>query len=147
MYDFSSHAPALFSAKSYLVPFGEYVPYLASAIARMFGAREHIERLTATRASYIPGDWDPEQRIVSWNGVSYGLLSCSELFYPSFMKDLSNAGADVMVSMSSQSWVRNGSPVLFNQTLGMAIVNAAWVERPYMQATNKAQNVFIDVRH
>lgn len=146
-YDFAVDEPVQFSVKSYLVPFGEYVPYVASVLGRAFGFERQMQGLADVRASYVSGDWNPEERVVRWNGVSYGLLSCSELFYPYFVRDLADAGADAIVVMSSHSWIRSGSPVLFNQMLGMAVVDAAWVGKPYLQATNKAPNIFISIEN
>ena len=59
------------------------------------------------------------------------------------MRDLARSGADAIVMLSSQSWIRQESPILFNQMLGMAIVQSAWLQKPYLQATNSAPNVVI----
>ena len=147
VYDFAIGAPIQFSAKSYLVPFGEYVPFVISMFGKIFGFEKPIQNLVDARASYIPSKWNPEERVVDWNGVSYGILSCSELFTPYFMRDVAHAGADVVVLMSSQSWVKSSSPILFNQMLGMAVVGSAWVGKPYLQATNGAPNIFIGINH
>lgn len=144
-YDFKENAPLQFSGKSYLVPFGEYIPYIVSFAGPIFGFRAQIQNLAESRASYVSAPWNPQERIIEWNGISYGILSCSELFSPYLVKGLTHAGADVVVAMSSQSWMQNDSPVLYNQMLGMAIVDSAWAGKPYMQATNKAPNIYITI--
>lgn len=143
-YDVAGREPVQAAAKSYLVPFGEYVPYAVSLLGHVAGFDVALHALVAARASYVPAPWQPKDRIVEWQGVLYGVLSCSELFYPFFVKDLADAGADAIVVLSSQSWIRNGSPVLFNQMLGMAVVDAAWLGRPWLQATNGAPNVVVE---
>lgn len=84
-YDFALGTTTLASAKSYLVPYGEYVPYAARALARLLGFGSYIEHLATSRASYVPVPWDPDTRILEHGGVKYGILSCSELFNPAYM--------------------------------------------------------------
>lgn len=144
-YDFGAKALVQVSAKSYLVPLGEYVPHTVVLLSRLFGVHQSVQRLGEVRASYRPAPWRPDDRIVRWRGVSLGVLSCSELLNPYFVKDLASAGADAIVVLSSQSWIRGDSRVLFNQLLGMAVVNAAWTGKPWLQATNGAPNVLVEV--
>jgi apolipoprotein N-acyltransferase len=142
-YDFALATTTLASPKSYLVPYGEYVPYAARSLARLLGLSNYMERLAVNRASYVPGPWDAGTRILEHGGQKYGILSCSELFNPAYMRDLARSGADAIVMLSSQSWIRQQSPILFNQMIGMAIVQSAWLRKPYLQATNHAPNVAI----
>jgi apolipoprotein N-acyltransferase len=145
-YDAANQAPIQVSAKSYLVPFGEYVPHVLADVGRVFGFEEQVEVLADKRASFRPAPWHPEERLVRWQGVTFGVLACSEMFYPYFSKDVADAGADAIVVLSSQSWVRGASPVLFNQLRAMAVVNAAWVGKPWLQATNGAPNVVVTTK-
>lgn len=142
-YDFARASTTHMSAKAYLAPFGEYVPYIVHAGAQVLGFGDAIKRLIASRSSYVPGIWQAEGRIVEIGGVRLGMLSCSELFAPRFMRDLAQENVDAIVLMSSQSWIRQDSQILFNQMLGMAIVQSAVVGKPYLQATNRAPNIVI----
>lgn len=142
-YDFARATTTHISAKAYLAPFGEYVPYIVRGAAHVLGFGEAIERLIASRSSYVPGIWHAEDRIVEVGGVRLGMISCSELFAPRFMRSLAHEDVDAIVMLSSQSWIQQDSKILFNQMFGMAIVQSAVVGRPYLQATNYAPTIMI----
>lgn len=143
-YDVQAKRTLLASPKAYLLPFGEYVPGLITLVAPLFGGEDAIARLRAVRATLVAGDYAPDDRMVTWKGVTYGVLACAELFSPRIVASIGHA--DVLVVLSSQSWVQGDTRVLAHQMLAMAKTAVVMTGKPYMQATNGAHNVVITPR-
>lgn len=131
------------SEKSYLVPFGEYIPLSVRIVLGVLGLGENLERLEESRASYRPGAFEPRERIVEISGTRFGITVCSETFSPSMYRAIGEAGADVFVNLASHSWIQDGRPLLFNQLLAMAQVHAVAAGIPYLQASAGAPTVVI----
>ena len=121
--------------KQFLMPHGEYTPYLYRFLLTILGQGEIVDRLDRDRG-YTKGN---KERIVgTYEGVAVGALFCSEILSPSLYKKLTNEnGANILVNLSSQSWF-HGSKILYNQTISMAKIHAAQNNRYFVQSGNKS---------
>lgn len=131
------------SEKALLAPFGEYVPLSAWILIGSLGFSDSLARLAESRASYVPGDFDPYDRVVSVAGIRIGVTVCSETFSPAMYRAIRKAGADVFINLASHAWIQDGRPLLFNQMRAMAQVHAVAAGIPYIQASAGAPTVVI----
>jgi|GEM_PF-2719430 len=121
--------------KRFLIPFGEYLPYVLTTAFEAFGQEDIVSRVLENR-TYASSQDPFSTRIFEWKGVRLGLLACSESLAPSGYKEVSDAGAEVLLNVASHAWLRSGSWILFNQTLSMARIHAVYTGKVYVQASN-----------
>lgn len=127
--------------KLFLVPQGEYIPYLYDLIASVVGRSDAVEAFSKNR-SYQRGE---EVRPVSFKDISVGGLFCSDVLSPVFYEDLVGQGADVLVNVASQS-LFHGSRILYGQVQNIAKVRAAEHHRYFIQASNGSPSFILDSR-
>src|SRR3989344_5122936 len=128
--------------KRLLIPLGEYLPYIVSFALEALGMEEVVRGVLDNR-TYTPSHDSFSTRIFEWRGVKLGLLACSESISPFGYKEVSDAGADVLLNVASHAWLRNGSWILFNQTLAMARIHAVYTGKVYVQASNHSPSFVI----
>lgn len=125
--------------KTMLVPAGEYMPFIASFIAQLFGQDNYLRQFSLARKTKIGDD----ARSVSANNVVYGTLPCVAVVSPLLYRNLVRDGTEVLVNAASQSLL-NGNRQFFVQIRRRAQVHAASLSRPYVQASNGGEGLIID---
>lgn len=128
------------SEKRFLVPGGEYMPYVYRSLFKIFGQGNTLSKIDKNRA-YAKGG---QKGVGTFKNITFGSLFCSELLSPSLYASLvGQHGADILVNVSSQSWF-HGSRVLYRQTKNVAKVRAVENNRPLIQASNGTPSFVID---
>lgn len=125
--------------KMFLMPHGEYLPYLTEVVARVLGFSEWVRDFTRIRG-FSGGD---AVSVGEFRGNKVGALFCSEIISPLLYRELSGKGAEVLVNAASSA-VFHGSPLLWRQTLAMAKVRAVENNRYFLRASNFDPSFIID---
>ena len=119
------------TAKSHLVPFGEYVPlkqYLP-----------FIAPLVEGVGDFIPGKI--ENPPACKNG-RIGVLICFESIFPDISRKWVGAGANILVNITNDAWYgRSSAP---HQTLAMTRMRAVETRRSVVRSANTGFSVFVD---
>jgi apolipoprotein N-acyltransferase len=123
--------------KRFLIALGEYLPNIVLWSLNLSGYSAELDAIVKYR-TYNPSLEPFATRVFSYRGAKLGVLACSETFSPLSYKEVSDAGADVLINIASHSWIRSRSPILFRETLAMAYVHAAYTGKTYVQASNYA---------
>ncbi|MDP1707112.1 MAG: apolipoprotein N-acyltransferase [bacterium] len=118
------------SEKFFLVPNGEYLPYITQVIASIMND-ESLAKFKEER-NYHRGT---VARVASFRGVKIGALFCSEIITNILYQKLTNQGANILINAASQS-LFHGSYLLYNQTVNMGQVRAVENNRYFIQASN-----------
>jgi len=128
--------------KRYLVPHGEYTPYL---YAQLFKALSHKDILAniKTNREYTSGVSSVGS--ARFKNVQVGALFCSEILSPSLYSQATKGGANILVNTSASSWF-HGSKVLYNQIVNMAKVRAVENNRYFMRSANMDSAFAVDNR-
>lgn len=106
-----------------LMPFGEYVPLPAWLPG-------------ANRVSAIVGGFEPGNRytLMEGGGLRMGTFICIESAYPWIARNLTTAGADVLVNISNDGYL--GRTAVMRQHLANAVFRAVENNRPVLRVTN-----------
>jgi apolipoprotein N-acyltransferase len=106
-----------------LMPFGEYVP-LPTWLPG------------ANRVGAIVGGFEPGTRytLMSAAGLRLGTFICIESAYPWIARNLSHAGAEVLVNISNDGYL--GRTAVMRQHLANAVFRAVENNRPVLRVTN-----------
>lgn len=115
--------------KMYLVPFGEFVPPFFS----------FINRITKESGDYAPGRHLIVSRV---NGHPFGTFICYESAFPELVRRFANAGAEVLVNLSNDSYF--GRTQARQQHLMLARMRAAENRRWLLRPTNNGVTAAID---
>lgn len=115
--------------KTYLLAFGEYLPWSEEfpillkwlPFISNFG-RGHGPKVLEWRR---PNGQDP---------VKFGAQICYEGLFPSFSRGLAEAGAEVLVNVTNDSWF--GTPFEPRQHMIMTLARAIETRRPLIRSTN-----------
>ncbi len=119
--------------KQFLMPYGEYTPYLYKFLLTILGQSETVDKLDHVRG-YTKGD--QEREVGEYANIKIGALFCSEILSPSLYKKFTDEyDVDILINLSSQSWF-HGSKVLYNQTQSMAKIHAVQNRRAFVQSGN-----------
>lgn len=129
------------SSKSFLMPFGEYLPYVAAGVARFFGQQEWLAGFNEVR-EYQKG----ESRAYSFQGHSLGVLFCSEIIPDAPYRSLARAGVTIFLNVASHADFHEHGGVLYNQTLSIAKMKSAAHHRYFIQAGNHMPSFLINER-
>ncbi len=140
-YDLSQQKILAQSPKIFLMPGGEYLPYLVKLTAVLFGQKDFIGNFDSSR-QYFSG---PALKIASWQNINLGGELCSAVMAPSIYQQATARGATVLFNLASHS-IFKGSPVLEAQTLAMAQIRAAENNRYFIQTTNFGSSFILDNR-
>lgn len=128
-----------FSYKYFLLPDGEYVPYLARFAIGLLGWGTALDTVY-TRRTYESG---PPPVPVHTRVAELGGLFCDEALSPILYRSLARAGAGVFLNTASHSWF-HGSHVVFVQMQNTAKVRAVESRRWYAQASNAVPSFVLD---
>jgi apolipoprotein N-acyltransferase len=125
--------------KTYLVPGGEFVPYLAQGLFHVFKDEETIATISRQLA-YRPGR-DPLDTTVPTDVPQ--LLFCSESVSPLLTRSRhQQRPADFTAHLVSHSWFHN-PVILRNQLTAMLRVQAIWSGTPIVVAGNQTTGFLI----
>jgi len=125
--------------KQLLYPNGEYLPYLVTWPAKIFGQSKFVENFNKYRA-YKKGG---ETKVVNYNDVNIGGNFCSEISSGNLYRDFVNQGAQVLVNVASHS-VFKGDHMLSKQLIDMAKVRAVEVNRFLIRPNNWEGSFVVD---
>jgi apolipoprotein N-acyltransferase len=130
-----------YSYKHFLIPMGEYIPYLYIKAAEVLGYGKTLSfRQLINYRQHLPGN---SQVVTSSSGAILGALFCNESLSPTLYRSLTVQGATVLVNMASQLWF-NGSRRVFAQLQHATQVRAVENDRWLVQADNVAPAYVVD---
>ena len=109
--------------KSHLVPFGEYVPYKEA----LFFAK----KLTEPIGNFVPG---LSTAPLIAGDAKVGVLICYEDVFPEISRNLSAAGANLLVNITNDAWY--GVTSAPYQHLALSVFRAVENRRTLLRATN-----------
>ncbi len=127
-------------SKMFLMPGGEYMPYLLEAafkVAADAGFTRH-EKTLAARA--MPGD---KVGAVYFADRTFAGLVCSDVLSPVLGAEARALGADVIVNSANPAWFHD-SRTLYEKTLQIAKVQAVAARAYYLYAANGSPSFAID---
>lgn len=126
--------------KVFLMPGGEYLPYLISFTSRFLGENEWLEDFHYSRG-YSKG----MGRILAGElrGVKFGALFCSEIMSPNLYRELTRNDSRALINVASHG-IFDDSPFLYKQILAMARVRAVENNRYFIRAANFTPSFIID---
>jgi apolipoprotein N-acyltransferase len=116
-------------SKTFLVPFGEFVPPL-------FG---WIQKISTEAGDFTPG---PGPRTLNMNARKLGVFICYEAAFPHLVRQFSALGADVLVNLSNDGWFFETSAR--EQHLLLARMRAAENRRWLLRVTNNGISASLD---
>ena len=117
--------------KTFLMPHGEYLPYIDTFVADLLGQEKWVQDFNFFRGYRMGGDVRPQ----AVDGYSVGALFCSEIIPESLYRTLAQGGAQFFVNVASGADFHE-SAILYNQTLSLAKMKAAANGRYFVQAGN-----------
>lgn len=97
--------------KIQLVPFGEHVPY-----SRFF---KILQRIDFGEADFVPGE---APVLFDLGDARFGNLVCFEAIFPQLTRRYENAGADLLVNITNDSWFGAGAGAISHKN--MAVVRS-----------------------
>lgn len=119
--------------KEHLVPFGEYVP---------FGDYlPFIHKLVEGVGDFRPGKAEVPLRS---GRLALGVLICYEAIFPELAQQRVEAGANILVNISNDSWF--GDSAAPRQHLDLALLRAVEQGRTIIRGTNSGISAVIDPR-
>lgn len=139
-YDTSGETPKR-NVKQFIVPGGEYLPYIIRVLGNAFLEDGWSDRFESERA-LVPG---ASIEIGEVNGVSFSALACSETISPFLYQDAARNGAEVLLNSASYAVFGTSRP-LIRQITKFSKVRAAESNRYLVQASNAAPSYTITNR-
>lgn len=136
---FSFADRTLAGEKQFLLPFGEYQPYIYEWSMRALGQGELVDKVQNLRG-YKPGTNEINPKI---SGAAVGMRFCDEVLSPWLYRGQVNEGANILVNISSLSWF-HGSASVYEQVKNVAKVRAVESGRWYVQSGNMAPAFVLD---
>ncbi|MGH9341817.1 MAG: apolipoprotein N-acyltransferase, partial [Acidobacteriota bacterium] len=118
--------------KTELVPFGEYVP-LGQWL-------QFVQPLVQEVSAFSPGQ---EIRTGSVNDTAFATLICYESIFPELSGSFVEAGAEVLVNITNDSWF--GHTAAPEQHLQMAAFRAIEYRKPLLRSANTGYSASVDV--
>ncbi|HEY9788511.1 MAG TPA: apolipoprotein N-acyltransferase [Candidatus Obscuribacterales bacterium] len=121
--------------KRYLVPFGEYTPWLIkySPFGWLFSTG------APGNSDYRPGD---RPVVFSISGRKISPLVCFETISPELVAENVRMGAQLLVNCSNTVWFQ--SPIMGEQMIAFCVMRAAESHRNFVFATTIGPSAFID---
>ena len=123
--------------KRQMVPFGEYMPYKA-LLAKLFPV---LTELNIIEDDYVGGD---DAEIMSVNNGKLGNIICFESIYPHLTRQSSLDGAQLMVELTNDSWLKD-SPAMY-QHLSHGVFRSVENGRYLVRSANSGISAVIDSR-
>ncbi len=148
--DGNTHARSIFvyrdgrietSDKQFILPLGEYVPYISHGVLALVGNKAFQEQVRNTR-SYVSGTHTKLAQVGSGN---MAVRFCDEVMSPYLYARDVEKGASVLANVSSYSWF-HGSRTVFAQMQSIAKVRAVEEGRWYVQSGNMSPAYMLDNR-
>jgi len=131
LYRDSNGATLAAQDKYFLIPTGEFMPWLLQWLLQGLGRQEDLRRFESLRA--VTRGAAPEQT-VALGGYRVGSVSCSGIISPEMYRGLVAGGANVLVNAASQGIFR-GSPFFLSQAEIYARFQAVSLARPFLQSS------------
>lgn len=128
------------TAKSRLIPGGEYLPYAAEVPLKAFRAHQALNDFMFTKA--IAQGTEPVRPFVVRDGLVLGAEACASIIAPNDYRLLTRQGATALVNVASLETFR--SPVFDVQHEGLARFMAVANARPLLQSANDGAGFAID---
>lgn len=116
--------------KTFLIPGGEYIPYLYHIILYYSGNKSLVHEFHRENAVQQATE---AERPFSYKGVSYGSLACSGAIAPQLYSELVYQGAEVLTNSASIATL-GVSEGYYQQARQMATFTAAANARPFLQS-------------
>lgn len=127
------------SLKKFLIPFGEYMPYLTKEIFKITGNRDILGQIEKDNLRSSATDAQP----LDFNGNLYGTLACSGAIAPELYRDLVNKNADVLVSTADLGFFYQSQSYYAQQRV-FARFQAVSQARPFVQSTRQGPSIAVD---
>ncbi len=124
-------------AKRQLVPFGEYMPY-QKALSKLF---PYLAELNIIEDDYVSGD---STAIMDIKGGKLGNIICFESIYPSLTRQSTLDGAEILIEVTNDSWLKN-SPAMY-QHLAHGVFRSVENGRYLVRSANSGVSAIIDSR-
>lgn len=124
--------------KQFLIPTGEYMPYIFRWFFTVVGSQNLIQQYDDQQAI---SKGQPPETVLS-GGYKIGTIACSGILNRAAYTNLTKQGAEVLTNSASLT-IFNGSKVYFDQSLAMAKFHAVANHRPFVQATKGAPSFVI----
>ena len=124
-------------AKRQLVPFGEYMPY-EEALSKILPV---LTELNIIEDDYVPGK---DTIIMEIGGGKVGNIICFESIYPHLSRDSVNDGAELLVEVTNDSWLKD-SPAM-HQHLAHGVFRSIENGRYLVRSANSGISAVIDNR-
>jgi apolipoprotein N-acyltransferase len=121
------------SAKQFLLPLGEYTPYVYRGLLALFSTEEFRAQVLKTR-SFVRGE---ATTFAHTENLKLAVRFCDEVMSPRLFAGDVQRGADILVNLSSFSWF-HGSTRVYDQMQLIAKVRAVESRRAYVQSGNMA---------
>ncbi len=116
--------------KSFLIPGGEFVPFIYAGILVASGNNEILLSIRKDRSVYQSIE---KEKPFTYKEVSYGALACSGAIAPNLYSRLAKQGAEVLVNSASISSL-GVSDLYYKQASQMSAFIANSNARPFVQA-------------
>lgn len=127
------------SDKQFLVPHGEYLPYLSDKLLKLSGLSKWADGFRASRISNKGKDI----KTVSFQDFRLGASACSEAMSVSLNRNMVDLGTAFLINAASHS-LFNGSEILYAQTINISKVRAVENNRYFVQASNFVPSFILD---
>jgi len=125
--------------KTFLVPFGEFIPYKL-----IFGFLNPIARALGV-GDFLPGDhltvFDLALRNIE-KTYRFSVLICFEDVFPRLSRRMAQAGAQCLIVMTNDAWFGNGGET--HQHLQASVFRAVENGLPVIRSANVGVSAFID---
>jgi len=122
--------------KSFLVPVGEYAPYIGIFFSNVLHKTEWFERIYAVHGYYKVRDDED-----AFRASDVGILQCSESISPYLYRDLAKTHA-ILANAASHAAFRH-SALIRDQILKMERIHAVANDRFFIQSGNVAPSLII----
>ncbi len=126
--------------KSFLIPSGEYLPWVISGVLKVTGQSEltsYFDKEVAVAKS------DVAESPVEANGVVYGILACSGAITPNRYQTLTKQGASILINTASLNQFRNAK-LYHQQAKQFARFQAVANNRPFAQSAKGGNSYVVD---
>lgn len=127
------------SDKLFLMPHGEYFPYITEALLKVIGQKSWTDNFEGLREV----SKTKELNVADFRNTRVGAVACLEAMSPTINRELVNLGSGFIVNIASHA-LFNGSPVLYHQIFNMSKVRAIENNRYYIHAGNYVPSFVID---
>ncbi len=128
-------------AKTFLIPTGEYIPYIISGYFTWLRQTSWITQFNETRQ--IRRGPVAERAFRTTAGYKIGALSCSGILVPPFYQRLSHQGAVILINTASLRFL-SGAGLFRSQAQAMAKFDAIANAKYFVQASRGDESFVLD---